>query len=244
MLRGVTRLWRQAGRGPAGGFFGQAPGLNYASLGEMRERVSMLRKRGTNNPANVAKLLEAEMALLHLLANTGRKDDAEECLILGESLWQRLSDEARQHDSTVGGVAPTRGLGIHLCTTMRHASKKLSNDSAASLWVQRMGALHDSFMNLGDDPMQSNAAHDGDGFDNPDEAVFTKDGYKLGSKLRKFELDERGVRKKDTKWKHGNGVMDTFNGVRHPMTDLPWQRGKKGFKPNPDMGPRYTSGHK
>lgn len=192
------------------------------TLADAKERVAALRSRPDSNPV---KLIECELALIHLLGQTGRQTDLTESLNVGDGLWARLDEEAQRGPE---GRSPTKGLALHLCTSMRHAAKRLGDDNRAAMWVRRLGAMHDQLMS----PFNAGPSASGDG--------STEDGEqaKLGSKIRKFELDERGVRK-NVKWSGPTGVHDTFTGTRHPLTDLPFMQGMQGYKPNPNAGSRY-----
>jgi hypothetical protein len=216
------------------------PGQARLTIGEIRQRIQTLQGRNSSGPMSVVKLIEARMVLVHLLAQTGRSKDQIECLQLGEEMWKEFAEENKLLPAG-GGSGPTKGLALHLCTTMRHTAKAMGDPTRAAMWVQRLGALHETFMNPNaEDPLAidpSSPTPDGQGEEPQGE--LDKDGQpKLGSCIRKFELDERGVRK-NTKWKTGNGVGDSFKGLRHPLMDLPFQRAQKGYKPNPDAGPRY-----
>ena len=215
---------------------GGAGGNMGMSLGEVRERVETLRKRNDPNPM---KLVEAEMAFLHLLSQTGRDKEALECLELGDSMWAKFDAEAR---NSPNGAQATRGLCLHLCTTMRHVSKGLGDHARAGMWVHRLGALHDAFMNAASGQVHNMGNGSGSRDDSDDNEQFdnnsSSSGPKLGANIRKFDLDERGVRK-NAKWRTGNGVSDSFGDARHPLTDLPFMRSMKGYKSNPDLGPRY-----
>jgi hypothetical protein len=222
------------------------PGARGLTIADVRTRIDTLKKRASG-PMHAISLIESEMALLHLLGRSGRPKDYEECLQLGEDLWVRFSEEARHIPE--GGASPTKGLALHLCTTMRHSAKMLGDESMAATWVQRLGALHESYMNphaenpqlAEEDDLEDGAGATDDESKEAAEPELDADGKpkpKLGAFLRKFELDERGVRRK-AKWKTGTGVGDQFQQIRHPMMDLPFQRAQKGYKPNPDSGSRY-----
>lgn len=205
------------------------------TLGEARERLQVLEAQATTAGTDAmlgGKLLHGRLTYMQLLAQTGRRKDAEECLGLGEQVWSDLEAASGAEATPYGN---TRGVSLHVCTTMRRASNVLGDAARAQLWLSRFDERQADLMM----PTMGGSESVSETLGGEEDGRVRADPTTRKKARAPMQFDDRGVRKND-KWQGKNGVDDLYNTYRHPYTGMPFMKQFKQFREHPNEGSFYT----